>query len=213
MGIEQERLLKMDEHHLYEFSLLRLTTNQQYLQSIIIFKNIYSTLNDLNPVEQLVWGLSEKPFPGLQLLFILLIYQTWKGSKKTVGRIVHIACDRMYRDFSDRGAQTQIQGYGWKCRKTYREICSKMRRLKFYDLEVLNIEIMKQLMHWTLERCVTAATAVGSVSSGSRKAGWIHCRQQGLYQKAGKRKLLWKTVIYHLTITIAVFLKSISAIL
>ena len=51
---ELERLLKMDEHHLYEFSLLRLTMNQQYLQSIIIFKNIYSTLNDLNPVEQLV---------------------------------------------------------------------------------------------------------------------------------------------------------------
>ena len=80
---ELERLLKMDEHHLYEFSLLRLTMNQQYLQSIIIFKNIYSTLNDLNPVEQLVWGLSEKPFPRLQLLFILLIYQTWKGSKNT----------------------------------------------------------------------------------------------------------------------------------
>lgn len=53
MGIELERLLKMDEHHRTSFSVRRLTTNQQDLQSISIFKNIYlSTLNDLNPVEQ-----------------------------------------------------------------------------------------------------------------------------------------------------------------
>lgn len=53
MGIELERLLKMDEHHCMNFSVLRQTTNQQDLQSICIFKNIYqSTLNDLNPVEQ-----------------------------------------------------------------------------------------------------------------------------------------------------------------
>ena len=54
MGIELERLLKMDEHHLHElFGTGDTQTNQQDLQSISIFKNIYlSTLNDLNPVEQ-----------------------------------------------------------------------------------------------------------------------------------------------------------------
>ena len=48
MGIELERLLKMDEHHLYELFSAE-TDNESAGSAEYMYQ---STLNDLNPVEQ-----------------------------------------------------------------------------------------------------------------------------------------------------------------
>lgn len=72
-------------------------------------------------------------------------------------------------------------------RQLYRDVYSKIAGLKFNNLEALNIEILKHtdtLNNRKMYNC--NYTAAGNVPLRLRKADYIFCLQQGLYQGTKK---------------------------